>query len=202
LATNGAVTFINGAKTVIVAICHWNELPAAADTPALASATLRPPAGGAAPAAAQATAGNASPAAAAKGIKPAAQQAASTPSKGQTPAQTAKPTTPIAPPFTHTVTRFKCTGQEHHAITKRIHKALEDHDVLKGLYKYRDNRFVTQAINKEAHKGYQTWHRAMEDKVVDWLQREKKATPAQFEAWLRDLYKTDKTLDWRFPNGF
>jgi hypothetical protein len=201
LATNGAVTFINGAKTVIVAVCHWNELPAAADTPALASATLRPPAGGAVPAVAQATAGNASPAAAAKGIKPAAQQAASTPPTGQTPAQTAKPTTSTAP-FTHTVTKFKCTGQMHYAITSKIHTALERHPLLKGLYKYRDDRFVTQALNKEAHMGYQKWHRDMETQVVNWIKSDRTITPAQFEAWLRNLYKTDKTLDWRFPNGF
>jgi hypothetical protein len=97
---------------------------------------------------------------------------------------------------------YKCTGQWHHGITKQIHTALERHDVLKGVYKYRDNRFVTQAIDKAAHKGWQTWHRDMGKKVVDWIYENEKATPAQFEAWLRNLYKTDKTLDWRFPNGF
>ena len=40
------------------------------------------------------------------------------------------------------------------------------------------------------------------DKVIDWLKKYRNATPAQFEAYLRDLYKTDNTLNWRFPNGF
>jgi hypothetical protein len=38
--------------------------------------------------------------------------------------------------------------------------------------------------------------------VIDWLKKYRNATPAQFEAYLRDLYKTDNTLNWRFPNGF
>jgi hypothetical protein len=97
---------------------------------------------------------------------------------------------------------YKCTGQWHHGITKQIHTELEKHPLLKGLYKYRDNRFVTQAIDKAAHKGWQKWHRAMEEKVVDWIREKQGATPAQFEAWLRNLYKTDNDLNWRFPNGF
>lgn len=36
LAANGAVTFLHGANTVLVALCHWEELPAA---PAAASAS-------------------------------------------------------------------------------------------------------------------------------------------------------------------
>lgn len=78
---------------------------------------------------------------------------------------------------------------------------LQGHYTLKNVYKYRDPRFVTQAIDKQAHRGYQKWHKQMEDNVIAWLRREGRATPAQFEAYLRDLYKTDKTLNWRFPNG-
>ncbi len=111
LATNGAITFLNGAKTVIVAVCHWNELPKAADTPALASTSLSPQSAGPAPAAAQATS-VAGPSSAAKGARPAAQQTTSTPSTGQTPAP-AKPTVPLE---TTTTTRFKSTGK---TVTKR-----------------------------------------------------------------------------------
>ncbi len=49
---------------------------------------------------------------------------------------------------------------------------------------------------------YQKWHRDMETKVVDWITDKKQATPAEFEAWLRYLYKTDNELNRRFPNGF
>ncbi|MBK9262371.1 MAG: hypothetical protein IPM54_21535 [Polyangiaceae bacterium] len=100
-----------------------------------------------------------------------------------------------------TKTWVKCTGDWHHAISKEIHKVLQQHTTLKNVYKARDDRFVTQAVDKSAHRGYETWHRQMEEKVIDWLRRFDKATPAEFEAYLRDLYKTDKTLDWRFPNG-
>ena len=37
--------------------------------------------------------------------------------------------------------------------------------------------------------------------VVAWLQKYRTATPSEFEAYLFDLYKTDNTLNWRFPNG-
>jgi GTP-binding protein EngB required for normal cell division len=89
----------------------------------------------------------------------------------------------------------------HHAISKRIHDALEKHKNLKGVYKYRDNRFVTQAIDKAAHNGWQKWHQNMERQVVDWLEQHETATQAQFEKYLRDLYRMDKELAPRFPNG-
>jgi len=108
----------------------------------------------------------------------------------------------VTPASTRTTTRTKTTGQMHHGISKAIHKALQDHDTLKNVYKQRDSRFVTQALDKSAHKGYETWHRNMETKVIEWLDKNDLATPAQFEAYLRHLYKTDKELSWRFPNGF
>ena len=73
--------------------------------------------------------------------------------------------------------------------------------MLKDVYKARDNRFVTQAIDKAAHNGYDTWHRSYERQVKKWLKDFPEATPAQFEAYLFDLYKTDNALNWRFPNG-
>jgi hypothetical protein len=69
------------------------------------------------------------------------------------------------------------------------------------MYKARDERFVTQAVDEAAHRGYQTWHRNMEKQVEKWLTENETATPAEFEAFLRWLYKTDQELSWRFPNG-
>jgi hypothetical protein len=98
--------------------------------------------------------------------------------------------------------RKECDGQEHHAISKRVWEALEAHAILKGLYKYRDERFVTQAVNREAHCGWiNTWHEALDKEVASWLKEKKDATPAQFEAWLRARYNKPD-LKWRFPNGF
>jgi hypothetical protein len=94
-----------------------------------------------------------------------------------------------------------CNGQEHHIISKTIWKALDKHPTLSGKYKSRDPRFVSQAKSKQDHCGYQEWHRDIEREVVAWLNRQAKATPAQFEAFLRELYKR-ADLARMFPNGF
>jgi hypothetical protein len=97
--------------------------------------------------------------------------------------------------------RKECDGQEHHAISKRVWKALEDHRLLRGHYRYRDSRFVTQAANKEAHCGYiNTWHEALDEEIVIWIEKNQQVTPKQFEAWLRWRY-SQPDLKWRFPNG-
>ena len=72
---------------------------------------------------------------------------------------------------------------------------------MKNVYKERDPRFVTQAVDKAAHNGYDAWHRGYERQVKDWLDINKKATPAQFEAYLTNLYKTDTEIVRRFPGG-
>jgi hypothetical protein len=96
----------------------------------------------------------------------------------------------------------KCEGQNHHLISKRIWEALEEHSVLKGLYKYRDKRFEVRAVNKEAHCGWKnTWHEHLDNEVVRWIEGNKKATAAEFEAWLRWRYN-QPDLKWRFPDGF
>ncbi|HMY15471.1 MAG TPA: hypothetical protein PKA58_04035 [Polyangium sp.] len=224
LAANGAVTFINGGSKVIVALCHWEELPAAANAAeANASGSTAAAAGSTAPsgvanggsaakpAAAAATAGApTTPPAAKPATKPASTPAATSPAPAATSA-----TPPQAAPTLHlgrhygsginktanSTTWVRCTGQVHHAISKKIHVELEKYPNLKGVYKYRDNRFVTQAIDKAAHNGYDKWHRAYEEQVKDWLRVHHTATPAEFEAYLFDLYKTDNALNWRFPNG-
>ena len=93
------------------------------------------------------------------------------------------------------------TGQQHHIISKPIADALSNHRTLKGLYQPRDPRFVTQAVDKAAHNGYQHWHRRVDEEVVNWLSAYPKATPQQFEAFLRSVYARPELL-MRFPNGF
>lgn len=88
----------------------------------------------------------------------------------------------------------------HHAISGKIHEALQNHKNLKGLYKYRDNRFVTQAIDEAAHKGYQTWHRKLDQQVADWINERPHITPKDFEAYLHNLYAEKRLMD-IFPNG-
>ncbi len=208
----GAIAFASGATTLVLAMCHWDELPAAQP---LAASAMDPKSSVGRPAAAQA-AQSPPNSQAARGITGAADKAtkpATSPAKPTAPPNSSTLSTgqPKRSPggqlgsgkqaSPNTTTWTKCTGQVHHAISKTIHDALQKHDTLKNVYKARDNRFVTQAIDKAAHKGYETWHRNMEKQVEAWLDRYKDATPAQFEAYLRDLYRTDKELSWRFPNG-
>jgi RHS repeat-associated protein len=93
------------------------------------------------------------------------------------------------------------TGQLHHVISTRIGRAVERHPNLTGEYTRRDPRFVTRAVNEEAHRGYQTWHRELDAEFENWLLRNPSATKDAFEGQLRWRYsQTD--LKWRFPNGF
>jgi hypothetical protein len=94
-----------------------------------------------------------------------------------------------------------CQGQTHHVISRPIAKVLKDHETLAGLYKPRDERFRAKAKDKESHCGYQQWHRDVDAEVIRWLDRERKATPEQFEKFLRDIYNRP-AMRQRFPNGF
>lgn len=93
------------------------------------------------------------------------------------------------------------TGQQHHVISRPIAEELNRHATLKGLYQPRDPRFVTQAVDKAAHNGYQHWHRQVDKEVVNWLRDYPTATPQQFEAFLRSVYSRPEMMV-RFPNGF
>jgi hypothetical protein len=79
-------------------------------------------------------------------------------------------------------------GQVHHLISGIVFDAIDQHPILKGKYKYRDSRFEVIAVNEEAHRGWEEWHRKVDEQVAAWLKRFQKATEAEFEAW----------LDWRY----
>ncbi|MDY7226288.1 Wall-associated protein precursor [Hyalangium rubrum] len=95
----------------------------------------------------------------------------------------------------------ECTGQNHHVISRPIAKALKEHETLDGLYRPRDPRYMTQAKDEEAHCGYQDWHRKVDAEVIQWLKENSKATPKQFEEFLRKIYDRPE-MRARFPNGF
>ncbi len=92
------------------------------------------------------------------------------------------------------------TGELHHAISRRVAAKLDGHATLRGLYKPRDPRFVTRAKDGAAHRGYQDWHRKLDEEIIKWLDGHKKATPREFEDFLRELYSRPDMLK-RFPNG-
>ena len=59
---------------------------------------------------------------------------------------------------------------------------------------------MVQALDEASHRGYQTWHRAYDDEVVDWLARNREATREQFLRFLRDIYARPE-MKQRFPNA-
>jgi hypothetical protein len=91
-------------------------------------------------------------------------------------------------------------GQEHHAVSRKVAEAAEDSPGLKGNYEARDPRFVTKAKDQAAHRGYQKWHRELDQEVEEWIQRNPDKTPEEFEKWLRDRYNKPD-LRGRFPDG-
>ncbi len=210
LATNGATTFCNGTKNLIIVLYHWNDGTVTAeevpqgqtptstgpqqsspqDAPSQPTPAAKPP--------------PETPPPAAKPAPKPGKPAGKAPSTGQTATQAvtqaAKRCRVITFQSANTTTYTRCTGQMHHAISAKIHEALQDHQNLKGLYKYRDNRFVTQAIDKAAHNGYQKWHIALDQQIVNWLKDNKKAMPKDFEAYLHNLYAEKRLMD-IFPNG-
>jgi len=93
-------------------------------------------------------------------------------------------------------------GQLHHVISRKIFQALQRHPVLRNAYTARDPRLVTRAKDLASHRGYQTWHRALDEDVVRWIRNNIEATRTQFESYLKNLYKASADLASRFPNGF
>lgn len=91
-------------------------------------------------------------------------------------------------------------GQVHHLISGEVHKAIQNHPILKGKYKYRDTRLEVIAISEEAHRGWAEWHRKLDTEVAAWIARNRSADEAVFEAFLRKRY-SEPDVKWRFAIG-
>ena len=92
------------------------------------------------------------------------------------------------------------SGDVHHAISRRVHRAAQKHPKLRGEYKYRDPSLTARAIDKAAHNGWPTWHRKLDAEVAAWIGRNPSATKQEFEAWLRWRYD-QPDLKAKFPDG-
>ena len=90
-------------------------------------------------------------------------------------------------------------GQFHHIFSNKIVNALNRHETLGGVFNRDD--FIVQGLDAASHKGYQAWHRAYDQEVVNWLTDNPRATPEQFLSYLRDLYKRTE-IDKRFPQAW
>lgn len=97
-------------------------------------------------------------------------------------------------------TRAVPNGQLHHGISDAVHKALERHEKLKGLYKLRDPRFTARAATLEDHNGYQKWHQNLDDEVVEYIEKTPGLDPKKFESWLGKRYRKSDLAE-RFPGG-
>lgn len=88
-------------------------------------------------------------------------------------------------------------GQGHHVLSNQIMRALGNHP-LRGLFNRASS--VIQALTESAHRGYQSWHRQIDQHMVEWLQRHQNATPLEF--W-REMYNQYNTRDMikRFGEG-
>jgi hypothetical protein len=93
----------------------------------------------------------------------------------------------------------EAAGQLHHMFSTKIMKGLQEHKVLKNLFKRDD--FLVQSVDKASHNGYQEWHRVYDDKVVDWLNTNIDATPQQFLKYLQELYE-EADMEHSFPDAW
>jgi hypothetical protein len=95
----------------------------------------------------------------------------------------------------------KATGQAHHLLSTKITRVLNSHPTLKGAFDYSrtNSKYIYNALDDAAHKGYQTWHRQYDARVVEWLQTNVRATPGQFDKFLHNLHQ-QPWLKSKIPN--
>jgi RHS repeat-associated protein len=92
----------------------------------------------------------------------------------------------------------QATGQWHHVLSRKIWREAVQNPALRAALQRNSPRFLAQARDLVAHKGYQQWHRALDDEIVEWLRARPTATVDEFVQHLRDLY-AHPSLQHRFP---
>jgi hypothetical protein len=93
---------------------------------------------------------------------------------------------------------LKREGQVHHVLSEQIMKKLNDHKTLRG--RFHREQWKVRAAAPHDHCGYQTWHRKVDQEIVDWLEKNQDATPEKFIAKLREIYSRHDMLI-RFPDA-
>jgi len=89
-------------------------------------------------------------------------------------------------------------GQSHHILSNPITNALNNHPTLRGLLDRAGS--TVQALTETAHKGYQTWHRAIDSTMVQWLNNNPNATEHHFWQQMYNQYSTPDMIA-RFGQG-
>jgi hypothetical protein len=79
-------------------------------------------------------------------------------------------------------------------------RALDEHRTLRGIFARND--ILVRASDPASHRGYQTWHRAYDDEIVEWLAnpRHVEATQKEFLQFLLEIYSRPDMVD-RFPGA-
>jgi hypothetical protein len=88
-------------------------------------------------------------------------------------------------------------GQWHHVFSEKIWRVLKDSDIGKALGR---NDLLVRARDAAGHKGYQLWHRALDSKVVNWIQNNPDKSLKDFLEFLKTEYSTEEMLK-RFPDA-
>lgn len=95
--------------------------------------------------------------------------------------------------FVHNCNRYTevdgSMGQIHHLLSNKIMKKLDRHETLKKIFEREDIRFKYKSKDLESHKGYQEWHRLVDEEIINWLEKNKKATSEEFLRFLEGIYK-------------
>lgn len=83
-------------------------------------------------------------------------------------------------------------------LSNRIMRQLERHETLRGLLNRSD--LLVQAIDEPSHWGYQAWHRAYDNDVLDWLRKNPETTREEFLQFLQEIYERLEMRE-QFPNA-
>ena len=77
-------------------------------------------------------------------------------------------------------------------------KALNNHPLLNSVFQRAGS--IVQALYKHSHRGYQKWHRIIDQGMAQWLNNTPNATEQQFWGKLYDYYNTPDMIN-RFGEG-
>ncbi|MDR2171940.1 MAG: hypothetical protein LBP59_17485 [Planctomycetaceae bacterium] len=83
-------------------------------------------------------------------------------------------------------------------ISKKIFNELDKNESISSNFKNNYRNFITKAIDRQSHSGYQYWHRELDDKIVDWLKKKPDLTEKEFIEFLKKLYKNPNITN-HFP---
>jgi hypothetical protein len=94
----------------------------------------------------------------------------------------------------------EATGQFHHIFSNKIMRTLDTHPALRGIFER--GQAIVQALNREAHIGYQHWHRIHDDEVVEWISNPTNlsSTRIEFLDYMKSIYRRPE-ISWRFPKA-